>query len=371
MVPTEFIAALRKGKTAPVYFLLGSDRFLHETCRAAVVNSVPPEARRWCLAEIELQPGRLAQELQAADQMPMLGGHSYLLLSDPEDFKHLTDEDCEALRAYLERPSPFATLVFAAWEPDRRRRFIQLLEKKSQVVEMRPLGRGAAASWARDFLRQAGVEIDPDLAEEIAAKFENSNDREPDRAGVNLLWMRTELVKLLTGKPGVKRLEAADLDLMVAFREERQIGKFLRALAERKCGEALELLRALLASKTAETLLLWCIGDLLRQALRVQAPAAASGDRGPGPYGAGRSGSGRPGNPFSTFQTAMLALQKYSRQELLQALKFVRRTDLGIKSSWKDSRILLEFLVWEMTSGKGSASVSELSEQVPVPSAEE
>ena len=127
MRPTEFIAALRKGKPGTAYFLRGPDRFLHEECRAAVVASLPAEAREWCLAEIEFQPGRLQHELEGASQMPMLGGHSFFIFSDPEDFKRAGDEEYEALAAYLDRPSPFATVVFAAVEPDRRRRFIQLL----------------------------------------------------------------------------------------------------------------------------------------------------------------------------------------------------------------------------------------------------
>ena len=87
MTPTEFIVALRKAKTSPAYFLRGPDRFLHEECRRAIVASLPPEAREWCLAEIEFQPGRLERELEGARQMPMLGGHSFFLFSDPEDFK--------------------------------------------------------------------------------------------------------------------------------------------------------------------------------------------------------------------------------------------------------------------------------------------
>jgi DNA polymerase III delta subunit len=352
MNATDFITALRKGKRAPAYFLRGPDRFLHEMCREALVNSVPPEAREWCLAKIEFEAGRLAQELRGTEQMPMLGGHSYFLISDPEDFKHSTDADYEALEAYLERPSSFATVVFAAAEPDRRRRLIQLLERKAEVVEMRPPGRGEAATWARHFLGQAGVEIDLELAEEIAEKFESTNDREPERAGVNLLRMRTELEKLLTAKPGANRLERTDLELIVAFREEHQIGALLRAIAERDCVEALERLRALLSNKTAETLLLWSIGDMLRQALKSQAASAV----------AGRGVWNR--TPLSTWEITATTLRKYSRQELRNALLLVRHTDLGIKSSWKDSRILLELLVWQIVVGKGSEGVPAPVEEI-------
>lgn len=357
MDPTQFVNTLRKGQAGPVYFLRGPDRFLHEECRAALIASLPAEAREWCLTEIEFQPRHLERELQSAYQMPMLGGHSLFLFSDPEDFKHSTEEDYDVLRAYLERPSPFATVVFAAVEPDRRRRFIQLLEKKAEVVEMRPLARGEAAAWLKGYLRRAGVDIEPQLAEQIAAKFESSSDspQETKRDGVNLLWMRTEVEKLLTAQPQAKRLERADLDLMVpAGREEREIGKLLRAIAERQFGKALEQLRALLASKQPETLLLWCIGDLFRQTL-TSLPGTTYG----------RAGWNRFRNPFPTQEIALHALRTYTRQELLQALRLVRQADLGIKSSWKDSRILLEFLIWQIIVGKGSENVLASVEELP------
>lgn len=376
MSPTEFLAELRKRKKAPAYFLRGPDRFLHEMCRAALENAVGPEAREWCWMEIEFKPGGLAKELDGANQMPMLGGLSYFYFSDPEDFEHATDDDLEALQAYLEQPSPFATVVFAAGEPDRRRKFIHLLEKKAEVVELRPVGRRDAAVWARDFLRQAGVELSPELAEEIAAQFQSTSDREPERGGVNLLWMRTELEKVLTAKPGIKRLDRQDLDLIVAFREEHQISGLLRAIAERKYAEALERLRALLSSKTAETLLLWCIADLARQALKLQGAPGTTVLRRSASYGgrpAEAGGWGRPGSEIPA-----IALENYSQDELRRVLQLARRADLGIKSSWKDSKILLEFLVWQIAAAKAATpsepgwdAASTQGDDITTPSTEE
>jgi DNA polymerase III delta subunit len=223
--------------------------------------------------------------------------------------------------------------------------------------------RREAALWVQDYLRRrAGVEIPPPLAEELAARFEVTPEGRGENAGagVNLLWMRTELEKLLTAKPGVKRLEASDLDLIVSFREEHEIGKYLRALAERKCAEAIKQLRALLASRVAATLVLWCVGDLVRQALR---------GVGQEPYGRGRWSPGTP--PFSTFEAAAVAARRYTRAELLRALRLVRSTDLGIKSSWKDTNILLELLTWQIVVGESAAGTDISEEEVTVGSAEE
>jgi len=360
MRPTEFIAALRKGQAGAAYFLRGPDRFLQEECRKAVVNSIPADSRQWCLTELEFTGGELSRALEGAEQMPMLGGHNFLLISDSDDFKGAGDDDVEALRVYLERPSPFSTVVFLATEPDRRRRFIQLLEKKAQFVELRSPDRKEAAHWVETFLQHAGVEIAGPLAEEIAGKFEISQDSRAAAgpSAVNLLWMRTEMEKLLTARPGIKRVEPADLEVFVAFREEREIGKLLRAIGERKCAAALATLRELLASKVAETLILWCIGDLFRQALR---GVASFGNRG---------GWSRGANPYATSEIAPLAQKNYPRDELLQAMRAVRRTDLGIKSSWKDSRILMEFLVWQIVVGKAAYGEAAVGGEVPVPSTE-
>jgi len=356
MRPTEFIAALRKGDVKPAYFLRGPDRFLQEECRKAVVSSIPEDSRQWCLTELEFTTGELPHALEGAEQMPMLGGHNFLLISDPEDFKQAGDEDVEALRAYLERPSPFSTVIFTAAEPDRRRKFISLLEKKALLVELRSPDRREAADWVEHFLQRAGVEIARALAEEIAGKFEISQDSRSAAgpSAVNLLWMRTELEKLMTARPGLKRVDHADLDVIVAFREEREIGKLLRAIGERKCAAALETLRELLASKVAETLILWCIADLFRQALR---GVASYGNRG---------GWSRGANPYSTSEIAPLTQKNYPREELMQAMRAVRRADLGIKSSWKDSRILLEYLVWQIVVGKESSGDAALGGEVPV-----
>ena len=360
MKASEFFAAVRQGKTGTAYFLNGPDRFLQEECRSALIASLPAETREWCLAEIEFAPGRLARDLEGARQLPMLGGHTYLLFSDPEDFRHAGDTDHEALADYLQGPSPFATVVFSAVEPDRRRKFIQLLEKKAETVSLVPLARQEAGEWLKQYAKRAGVEMDSEIAEEIAAKFEGSKDpRKEGPVGVNLIWARTELDKLLTARHGSTRLERSDLDLIVTFREEHVIGKLLQAIAQRDFTHALQNLRALLASKESEILLLWSVGDLFRQALKV----------GPQQRFGGRGGSwNRWSNPFSTYEIAPQLYQKYSRQEIQQALRHVHQADLGIKSSWKDSKILLEFLIWRIIVGRGAETAPAF--ELPAPAIE-
>ncbi len=342
MRPTEFCALVEKGKAGPAYFLRGPDSFLHEECRAAVIGSLPPGTREWCLAETEFKPGELERELESTSQMPMLGRHTFLFLTDDEDFGRATEQDADALESFLKRPPPFATILFAAYQPDRRRRLVQLLEKKTVVVALEPLTRREACEWLQNYLRREGVQVDPAIAERMVRMFAGA-ERGKD-SGVNVLWLRTETQKLLSARPAIGRIEEQDLDLMVAFREEHEIGKLLVAIARRQLSHALAVLNELLAGKEPETLILWCIADLCRQALKT---ASGSGGR-PAPWSQ---------NPYSTYEIAPQALGAYSREELARALSLARSADLAIKSSWKDSKLLLESLLWQMMTGKETTGV--------------
>ena len=357
MRPTEFIAEVTSAKAGPVYFLRGPDRFLHEECRAAVVAAVPLEARAWCLTEFDFEAGQLARQLDNARQMPMLGGRSFFLVSDSDDLRRAGDQDFEALEAYLKKPALFSTVVFAAAEPDRRRRFVQLLEKKAAVVEMLPLDRNEAARWLEHYLRRVGVAITAELAREVAARFEDRPDPRGDaRPGVNLLGMRTEVEKILTARPDAKSWEPRDLENLVSFREDHEISNLLEAIAERQLVPAITRLRSLLASKEPEALILWSIGDLFRQALKATSQAAR-----PGAGYSGRGSWSRPGGRTSTFEIARRALERYSPEELGQALRRTRDTDLAVKSSWKDSKVLLEILIWQVTVGWSGSAWAEPS----------
>ena len=356
MRPTEFISQLSTGKAGAVYFLRGPDAFLHEECRAAVVAAVPAEARAWCLTSVEFESGRLVQQLDNAHQMPMLGGRRFFLISDSDNFKRAGDEDVEALEAYFKKPPLFATVIFIASDPDRRRRFAQLLEKTSIVVDMLPLDRNEAARWLEHYLRRAGVAVTPELAREAAARFEDRPDpRSGARPGVNLLGLRTEVDKVLTARPDARHLEADDLALIISYREDHEIGKLLEALAGRQVTESIARLRTLLASKEPEALILWSIGDLFRQALKSSSTASRSGGHRSGGYG----GWSRPGGRGNSFDLARRALENHSPDELAQALRRTHDTDLAVKSSWKDSKVLLEILIWQVTSGWGGSAWAE------------
>ncbi|MDE3179930.1 MAG: hypothetical protein KGM47_09770 [Acidobacteriota bacterium] len=347
MRPSEFCAIFEKNKPGPAYFLRGPDAYLHDFCRAAAVNSIPEEARPWRLSVREFAPGEFWRELESASQVPLLGERSLLFISCSNDFGRAGEDDVEALDAYLKKPPPCATVVFAARNPDRRRRFIQLLEKGATVVELTPLSRREAAAWLADFLRKADVTIEPALAETVASRFESSEDSSgagKETGGVNLLWLRTEMEKALAARPGERTVDESCLQLISGPREEHEIGKLIGAVAERNLSLSLKLLDGLVAGGEPEALVLWRLGDLFRQALK-----SGPGARASSPWSSKR---------FSDFEIAPRAHRAYSAAEMTRAMRLIRAADLAVKSSWKDSRLVLESLLGQIMAAKDPRSAA-------------
>lgn len=344
---SEFAAALSFKRPAPVYFLRGPDAFLHEEGRNAAAAAVLPEVRDWCFSEVIFKPGSLATAFENASQRPMVGDRVVCYVSCPDDFGRATEGDAAALAAYVKSPPPFATVIFAARNPDRRRKFIQALEKDAVIVELTPPPPAEAAAWLTTFLHARGVQIEPKVAQSIARRFETAAEGS-ERArvsGVNLVWMRTEIEKLLTARRGTDRIGEQDVALLAEPRDEHEIGRLLAALAGRKLEAAISTLRDLAVSREPETLVLWCIGDLFRQALKA-------------PPGPARSAPWKSTGAFSTFEIAPRVHQAYSRQEMARALRLVRDADLAVKSSWKDSHLLLEGLIWQIAAGENTSARS-------------
>ncbi len=336
MTPKQFIQTIHNDPSswAPAYFFVGEEAFLHDRCRRELFRALPEEARSWCLTSVEWKSGGLPSVLEQAFQMPMVGPRNLFWIRDPQDFGQATEEDFESLKAYLKEPPPFSTLVFAAQAPDRRRRFVTLLLKQAEVVEMRRPEPHERVRWVGALLRDQQIDMDHEAAEALAEIFDG-----------NLLWIQTELEKLRAAKPGLDRITVEDLKYLVSLAEDHEISKLIGYLADRDGGGTVVQLNRLLRSNEAELKILWYIGNLFRRSL------AAGGEGGRRSAYSSRRG-------FGADLAAQNAAKSYSHSERLGALRAIHEADLDIKSAWRDTQLRLEYLIWKIV-GKRDQSATK------------
>jgi len=214
------------------------------------------------------------------------------------------------LEDYLASPAPFTTLVFVATAVDRTRRFTKRVVEKAQVTEFAgltsPMGMGrrdarAAVTLAQDQIARAGRTIDQPALQLLA-----------DRAGGDITKLRGDLDRLLLYTEGQDRISRSDVDeIAVAGLSVEDEWGVVNAIAD---GDAARALR--------ETAVRLERGDSVHMMV----------------------------GQLRWWVSSKLSQMRPDRVK--PALEALLRTDLALKSSGGDERVLMERLVVDLTRQK-------------------
>lgn len=214
------------------------------------------------------------------------------------------------LEDYLANPAPFTTLVFVAAGIDRSRRFTKRLLEKAHVTEFS--GLAAASPMGRDSRAPASS-----LAEEAIARAGRTIDRAAlhllvERSGSDITKMRGDLDRLLLYTEGQDRITRADVDEIAG------------------------------AGLTVEDD--WAVVNAISNgdAARALRETAIRLERGDSPH--------MMVGQLRWWVSAKLS--QFRPDRVRPALEALLRTDLALKSSGGDERVLMERLIVDLTRQK-------------------
>jgi DNA polymerase III delta subunit len=333
-VPTLDLAALdariRRRRLEPVHLFVGADARLIDRLIDAVEGTVDPADRPFAVERIyAAEPGGSPVDIAAAARiLPMLGDRRIVIVmraerllkpkratrtavSDEEDDRAAAREaspDLAALEDYLDDPVPTTTLLFVASDVDRTRRFTKRVLEKAHVTEFgvaadgradRAEARAAGAKLIQQELEQAHRAIDP------AAR-----DLLLDRAGADIARLRADVERLLLYTEGQSRVSFDDAAEIVS--------------SETPAGDPFAMVNAIAG----------------RDAARALCEVSSRLDRGESPHAL----VGQLRWWVST------RLPEGEADRARQAIDALLRTDLALKSSGGDDRVVMERLVVELTS---------------------
>ena len=316
---------IAKGTPDPVYLLLGDDDAEIARLAADITSIVEDELRvfnveRMYAGEKTTTPAAI---VQACRQIPMMGDRRVVVVvrgerllkpkrrSNKDDGADDGDaeppSDMDALTEYVQNPSPTTTLVLAAADIDKTRKAGKAIVKHATVVECWGLKPGKetrgsdlyqAARIAEQLVRkavgEAGQTIEPAAAKLLA-----------ERAGFDIVRLRGDIERLMlytTGKPGITLADAREIVSAETAQDDWAVTNAIQN------GNAREALRQLSLAFDAGAVsyqvlgqLAWFVRDKMNDPRRIPA-----------------------------------------------AVEALFRTDLDLKSSGGDPRVLLERLVVEL-----------------------
>ena len=326
LTPSAVRSQIAAGTPDPVYLLQGEDDeekaalvsefagLIDEGLRAFNVERFP--AGDWTTGD-KLVDG-VADLAAAVRTLPMMAPRRVVTVTQaeallvPKRESEAAERALQALAALVERPEPQTTLVFVAAPIDRRTRTWKLLQKHATIVECGVVeDLGAAVQWIRARVARDGIEIEPGAARLLAERAgfpPQARDKGPRG---DLARLRGELERLKLYALGQKTITLADAREIAGPAAVQDDWAMTNAIEAGQTGEALRQLALVLDAGAAPEKILGQLGWMVRSKFPAIAPA-----------------------------------------QVAAGVDAVFRTDLDLKRSAGDARLLLERLVVELCAGK-------------------
>jgi DNA polymerase-3 subunit delta len=331
-MPTAAAAAVRKqiaqGKPDPLYLIVGDDDAELMKLAGDFASLVDDDLRAFNVERIyATDKGVTAVSIaESARLLPMMADRRIVVVlraerllrpkrrgrSDDEGGDESAETapvlDADALETYVRSPEPSTVLVLVASDVDRSRRLYKSLQKTATIVEcwglkgsrdakvdLRQVAR-QAEQLVREAVTSAGQQIDAAGARLVA-----------ERAGVDISRLRGDVERLLLYAAGRPKITLADVREVVSGETAQDDWAVTNAIQQGNAAEALRHLGLALEGGAVPYMVLGQLAWFVRERLSASAP-----------------------------------------RRVPAAIEALFRTDLDLKSSGGDPRVLLERLVVEL-----------------------
>ncbi|HET9193435.1 MAG TPA: DNA polymerase III subunit delta [Vicinamibacterales bacterium] len=303
-MPVVTAAALRKdiasGETAPLYVLVGADEVEKADIAAQFLELVDEGLRAFNVDRFYGADVSAAQVIDAANTHPMMVPRRVVVVLEAEKLlipkreSKAAEEDQERLAAFVKSPAPHSTVVLVCGALDRRRNIVKLLLKEAHVVDCGTIEDGADAErWVKARAARERVSFEPAAVRALI-----------ERAGLDIVRLRAAFDRVVLYALGQATITMADVRESVPAGPETPADfGIANAIRDNDAAEALTQLAAALDSGAVPVMVL---GQL------------------------------------------RVAAERLPKPRVRAAVDALFRTDLALKSSGGDPRILLERLVVEL-----------------------
>jgi len=303
-VPALTPAALRKqiaaGSLGPLYVLLGEDDAEKTAVAAELAETIDEGLRPFNLDRLYGADASVDDLRQAAATLPMMAPRRLVIVLEAEKLliprreSKAAEQDQELLEGLLADPPDHATVVFICGPLDQRRRVVKRLMEQAQVVNCGTIGDETDAErWVRTRAAAMSAPLDAGAVRALVR-----------RTGLDLVRLRAGLERVALYATGQATITADDVRQAVPAAPEAQADfGIANAISRNDAAEALHELHLALDAGAPPYFVL---GQLRTAAERLPAPRLPGG------------------------------------------IEAVFRTDLALKTSGGEPRVLLERLVVEL-----------------------
>jgi DNA polymerase III subunit delta len=303
-VPPVATSVLRKqiasSTTGPLYALVGGDDMEKSAVAAEFAEMVDEGLRAFNVERMYGGEIGVSDLADAANTLPMMAPRRVVIVLEAEKLfipkreSKAAEEEQQRLEKFLQAPPESTTIVFVCGALDMRRRVVKQLVSQAQIVKCGVIENEAdAESWVKVRAARDGITLDPATPRALVA-----------RTGLDVVRLRAGLERVSLYAMGQPAVTPEDVRLAVSAGPEAHTDFGIANAIQR---------------------------NDVREALREVGRSLEAGMV-----------------PFFILGQLRLAAQRLPRRRIKSAVEAVFRTDIALKSSGGDPRILIERLVVEM-----------------------
>ena len=300
LTPDATLKEIEAGELAPIYLVLGDDDQEKSDIAASFEQVIDEGLRAFNVDRLDGGEVTLARVLETVQTLPMMAARRVVIVRRfelclaPKRESRAADADKDAFEKYLGAPYSHASLVLVASGLDTRRTIVKNLLRVATVVSCGVVtSLTEAERWVRRRVSVDGRSIAPAAARLMAAS-----------AGPNLARLRGDVERLNIYVADQRRIGVDDVQAIIGSAIAHDDWAVARAIERGQVGQALKELSLVLDSGAVPYKVLGQLGWVARKKL----PAV----------------------------------------RIRNAVEALFRTDLALKRSAGDPRVLLERLVIEL-----------------------
>lgn len=317
---------IKEGSFHRVYLLFGPEAWLRAQFRRNLVHALVPDGDEMNFTRFSGKDIPEGDVIAQAETMPFFADRRVILVEDSGFFKNKTEE----LPEYLTKLPEYLVLIFSEEEVDKRTKTFKMVQKYGHVTEFAQQKEDMLVRWVFSRMKREGKKIrSSDMQHFLAA------------AGSDMANIDNELEKLLCYCADREVITTADIDAVCAPQLTNQIFDMVRAVAEHRKKDALDLYYDLLALKEKPMRILYLISRQFQQLLQIGDMSRAGL-----PQSEIAAKAGVP--PFVVRRSQGL-LRRYSERSLRDILQSLTQAEEDVKTGRLDERLSVELAIVELS----------------------
>lgn len=246
---------IKKGEFRQVYLLYGEEDYLKNQYKNRLKKAILQDDDTMNFSSYEGKGIPVQEIIDQAETMPFFAERRLILVENSGFFKNA----CPQLAEYLPQTPEETIFVFVESEVDKRSKLYKTVKEKGRAVELGRQDDRTLSAWVRSLIKKEGKNITNDG---LALFLE--------KAGDDMENIANELEKLFCYTYEKDFVEARDVEEVCTVTTENRVFDMIRAVAEKRQRQALELYYDLLSLKEPPMRILFLIAREFNQMLLVK-----------------------------------------------------------------------------------------------------